>query len=252
LLTFSLRGRGPRFRRRIPDAADLAIEAESRDMPLIKAAIFDFDGVLVNTIPLHFRSFRELFREQGVEFTFDDYRRVANGVPRDRVIKAVLGENLRPELFARLMRRKEDLILDLLDREGIQAIDGAMELVERLRALGLRLGVASSSRTAARFLSRLGAAHLFHAVTDASETVRAKPDPEVFLTTARKLEVGPAQCLVFEDAPLGVAAARAAGMKVVAITSTTSADQLHEADLVIDSFVGLDPLPLLSSMPSAD
>ncbi len=210
-----------------------------------RAAIFDFDGVLVDTIPLHHASYRQLFAEEGVEFTMDDYRRVASGAPRHRVIRAVLGDDLPAERFERLMARKEEIVLELAREQGLRPIDGVLELVDRLRREGLLLGVASSSRTARVFLETMQLDDRFDATTDARDTELAKPDPEVFLSTAARLGVEPAQCLVFEDAPVGVVAARAAGMRVVAITSTTSAEQLAGADWVIDSFVGFDPTPIL-------
>ncbi len=215
------------------------------NIPLFQAAIFDFDGVLADTIPVHYRSFRKLFEAEGREFTFEDYQRVANGAPRDRVIRAILGNDLPPEKFSALMKRKEEIVLELITSEGIQPIDGALELVVQLRSLGLRTGIASSSRTAELFLKNLRAEHLFDAVTDGQVSQQPKPHPEVFMTTARKLGIEPHRCLAFEDAVFGIRAARAAGMKVVAITTTTAAEKLVEAHWIIDSFKSFDPVSIL-------
>jgi beta-phosphoglucomutase len=212
---------------------------------IFQAAIFDFDGVLADTIPLHFESFRRLFEAEGARFTFEDYQRRASGAPRDRVIRAILGEEIPPAKMRALMERKEEILLELIREQGLRPIDGALELVKRLRGLGLRLGMASSSRTAARFLEAIGGRPLFDAVTDALEAIRPKPDPEVFLATARKLGVEPPRCLVFEDAVPGIRAARAAGMKVVAIATTCAARDLREADWVIESFADFDSLQVL-------
>ena len=211
-----------------------------------RAVIFDFDGVLVNTISLHYSSYRRLFASEGVTFTFGDYQRVANGAPRHRVIRAVLGDDLPEEKFQALMERKETIVRDLASRgEGLKPLDGVLDLVHRLRNHGLLVGVASSSRTAAVFLRTMKIELLFHAVTDGLETMRSKPHPEVFIKTARKFGVPPEHCLVFEDASVGVTAARAAGMSVVGITTTTPAEDLREANWVIDSFVGFDETPIL-------
>lgn len=232
----------------VPTASHITMSNPGANPPRYRAfdaAIFDFDGVLMNTIPLHYRSYRDLFATEGVAFSFEDYLRTASGASRDRVIRTVLGAQIAPEKFEALMRRKQEIVLDLARTDGLKPIDGAFDLVGRLRQLGLGIGMGSSSRTAALFLATMQLDHFFDATTDALETKRSKPDPEVFLTTARKLGVSPARCLVFEDADVGVEAGKAAGMTIVAITTTRSAAVLHEADLVIDNFAGFDPEPIL-------
>ena len=206
-----------------------------------RAAIFDFDGVLVDTVELHYTSFRRLFADEGVDFSLADYMRVANGAPRHRVIRAVLGDDFPASKFEALMDRKEEIILDLAANVGLRPIDGALDLVDALRDSGLRVGVASSSRTARVFLEIMKIDQLFDAITDARDAARSKPDPDVFLATARHLGVDPHACVVFEDAKVGIAAAKAAGMRVVAITTTTAATELAGADWVVDTFVGFDP-----------
>src|SRR5258705_5322630 len=106
------------------------------------AAIFDFDGVIADSIPLHFEAFQRLFAEEGVRFTTDDYRRAANGAPRDRVISNVLGP-LPPERMRDLMERKERYVIELLERRGLSPIPGALETVRALRQRGLRTAIAS-------------------------------------------------------------------------------------------------------------
>jgi len=214
-----------------------------------QAAIFDFDGVLANSIPLHFESFRRLFGEEGTEFTMADYRRVANGRPRDEVIRAVLGSRIEAGRFRDLMERKERYIFEILDRDGLRPIPGALELAKALRDRGLRTAVASSSRTAARFLRALRPADpgigrpeaLFEAILEGDGVRAAKPDPEIFIAAAKALEMAPERCVVFEDATNGVRAARAAGMRVVAVTTTEEARALAEADAVYGSFAEIDP-----------
>ena len=208
--------------------------------PPFRAAIFDFDGVLADTVDLHYTSFRRLFADEGVDFSFADYMRVANGAPRHRVIRAVLGDNLLASKLEALMDRKEEIIFDLAASVGLRPIDGALDLVHTLRDSGLRLGVASSSRTARAFLGIMKIDQLFEAITDACDAARPKPDPDVFLATARHLGVDPHTCVVFEDAKVGIEAAKAAGMRVVAITTTSAATELADADWVVDTFVGFD------------
>jgi beta-phosphoglucomutase len=217
-----------------------------------RAAIFDFDGVIADSIPLHFEAFRKLFEEEGLLFTFDDYRRAANGAPRDVVIRGVMGE-LAAERLQDLMARKEHYVLELLERRGLSPIPGSLELVRALRAKGLRTAVASSSRTARRFLEALKPADpslvpaaLFDAVLEGDGARAPKPDPEVFLLAAKALGVPPERCLAFEDAVNGVRSARAAGMTVVAITTTERAEALGEAHRIFQSFAEIDPAALLA------
>lgn len=212
--------------------------------PLFRAVIFDFDGVIADTIPLHFASYREMFREAGVQFSFADYLRVGNGAARHEVVRATMGE-LPDDEKRRLMDRKGEIMLELVRRDGLQAIPGSLELVRRFRELGLKLGLASSSRSAVQFLESMGERDLFDAVTDALQTVKAKPDPEVYLATATKLGIPPENCLAIEDAILGVQSAHAAGMAVLAVTTTTTADDLKDADWVVESLTQVRPEKLL-------
>jgi beta-phosphoglucomutase len=214
-----------------------------------KAAIFDFDGVIANSIPLHFESYRRLFREEGVEFTFDDYRRLANGRPRDEVIRGVLGNGIEPARFRRLMGLKERYIFEILARDGLRPIPGSLELARALRKRGLRTAVASSSRTARRFLEAIVVEdpslgrpiELFDFILEGDGVRAAKPDPEIYIAAARSLGLEPSECLAIEDAVSGVRAAKAAGMPVIAVTTTEERDALSESDGVFSSFAEIDP-----------
>jgi beta-phosphoglucomutase len=213
----------------------------------LQAAIFDFDGVIADSIPLHFEAFRRIFAEEGVRFTIEDYRRSVNGMPRDRAIQAVLGVLPEPRLRD-LMARKERHVLELLAERGLEPIPGSLEMVRALRSRGLRTAVASSSRTARRFLEALRpagpslepAASLFDAVLEGDGARAPKPHPEIFLLAAQAIGVPPSLCLAFEDAVHGVHAARAAGMRVVAVATTERREALHEAHLVFGSFAEID------------
>jgi beta-phosphoglucomutase-like phosphatase (HAD superfamily) len=217
-----------------------------------RAAIFDFDGIIADSIPLHFESFRKLFGEEGVDFTFDDYQRWANGRPRDHVIRAILGD-VEPGRLKELMARKERYILEILARKGLPPIPGSLELAKAFRGLGLRTAVASSSRTARRFLEALSPVDpalgpppaLFEVVLEGKDSRAPKPDPEIYLSTAKALGVPPPECIAIEDAANGVQAARAAGMLVVAVTTTESPEALKGAHAIFSSFAEIDPRALL-------
>lgn len=213
----------------------------------IRAAIFDFDGVIADSIPLHFESFRRVFADEGGAFTMDDYRRVANGAPREVVIRGMM-PHLTPARLQELMDRKGRYVVQIAEEQGVMPIPGALETAAACRRRGLRTAIASSSRTAKQFLDALRiekpelrpARSLFDAILEREGVVKAKPDPEVFLLAARALDVAPAECVVVEDAVHGVTAARRAGMKVIAITTTDTREALREADIIVDRFDEID------------
>ncbi len=218
-----------------------------------QAAVFDFDGVIADSIPLHFASFGRVFAEEGVGFTWDDYRRLANGRPRDHVIRAVLGE-VPPERLKELMARKERYIFQVLEERGLRPIPGALEMARALRSRGLRTAVASSSRTARRFLAALAPVDpalgppedLFDAILEGDDRRAPKPDPGIFLAAAEALGVEPSRCIAFEDATNGVRAARSAGMRVVALTTTEERKALGESHAIFSSFAEIDPDAILA------
>jgi len=207
---------------------------------IIDAAIFDLDGVLVSSIPLHFEAFRRTFADAGKEFTMDDYVRLGAGAPRDVLIRRVLGE--LPECqFSKLMAAKERHMAECIGETGIEPIPGACEFVDAVRQRGLKTAVATASRTPDLLLGAAGLGHLFDTVVDRHDVERPKPHPEIFLRAAQILDVEPARALVLEDSPAGIEAGVAAGMRVLALSTTRPASELTRADAV---FAGFDDIPL--------
>ena len=132
--------------------------------------------------------------------------------------------------------RKEALYREMIERDFL-AIDGAVELIDALAAADFSLAVGSSGppENVALTLQCLGRAERFAARVTGADVTRGKPDPQVFQLAAKKLGVVPQQCIVVEDAPAGVAAAKAAGMACVALVGTATREQLAQADLVVES-----------------
>lgn len=207
----------------------------------MRAYLFDMDGVLVRTEALHFGAYVGLFEARGVRFTLEDYRRVGAGRPREQVLRTVLGP-LEGDALAALMAEKQQRVEVLVAERGVDLIPGAEAFVARSRAAGLRQAVATSSRSPALFLGAMAAR--FDAVVDRGQVAHGKPAPDLFLRAAALLGAAPADCLVFEDAPAGVEAARAAGMRVVALSTSHSPEALSDADRVVPDFRALaDELP---------
>ncbi|MBK9118224.1 MAG: beta-phosphoglucomutase [Phycisphaerales bacterium] len=210
------------------------------------AVIFDLDGVLTDTAELHYRSWIPVAAELGVPFdrTVNDRLR---GLARPASLAILAGDHfdtLSTTERHRLMDQKNAAYLALVDKLGPQdAFPGAATLLSNLRAAGARLAVASSSRNARQVLDRLGLRPLLDTVVDANEAERSKPDPQVFQAAATALDVPPCHCVVVEDAAAGVAAGRAAGMRVVGIGPP---QRLTGADLVVATIGDLHPEHVLA------
>lgn len=187
---------------------------------MIRGVIFDLDGVLVSTDALHFRSWRQLADEEGIPFDRAINHRL-RGVSRMRSLDILLEQSARFYDAAEkraMADRKNAMFLGLVS--GLTPSDilpGAGACIETLRNRHIRLAVASSSRNARRILERLGLGATFDAVVDGNDIVESKPHPEVFEKAAGLLGLSPGECLVVEDAPAGVEAARRAGMRVFGI-----------------------------------
>ena len=201
-----------------------------------KAVIFDLDGVIVDSEPLHQESFRLLLSELGIEESvIGDWHRFVGTADRPVLLKLIEGREVARTPDA-LLEQKGALFLDLL-REREPIFPEIPALVEDL-ARRYSLAVASGSlRTAiAGVLELRGLRRHFQHAISVQDVARGKPAPDLFLRAAELLGVTPAECVVIEDSAPGVAAARAAGMRVIAITNTTEAGRLKDADTVVGRF----------------
>lgn len=199
---------------------------------LAHAVIFDLDGVLIRSESVHAAAYRELFDAEGMSFTLQDFRALGRGVPRREVILRVLGRDVAEARLECLMRRKGELVVELLERGGLEPVAGARELVRDLREAGVPRGVASVSTMPHEFLRSVELLDDFDAVLGGDSVTVAKPAPDVYLECARLLGVAPGRCVAIEDSAPGVASARAAGMRVIGLLTTATADDLEEADLL--------------------
>jgi beta-phosphoglucomutase len=215
-------------------------------MPL-RAAVFDFDGVIVDSEPLHFRALRDALLPEGIEITGEEYVRSYLAYDDREAIRRALqqhGVPADPEVMDRVEARKVDAFAERLHE--IPVFDGARELVRAL-AEEMPVAIASGARRdeIEAVLSSLGLRDAFRAIVAAEDAPRTKPDPAPYLEAARRLAEGapglaPAECVAFEDSMAGVDAALAAGMKVVGVAHSYPADELRAAHRVVDSLAGFD------------
>lgn len=202
-------------------------------LPNIRAVIFDMDGVLTDSEPLINAAAIAMFKEKGLSVQPDDFLPFV-GTGEERYIGGVAEKHNFPLDAAEAKHRTYEIYLGLVP-DRLQAFPGAVELVHRLRKAGLLVAVASSAdeiKVAAN-LQKIGLPMDFwDEVLTGEEVKNKKPAPDLFLSAARKLGVEPEECAVVEDAITGVQAAKAAGMRCVAVAQTFPAGRLGEADLV--------------------
>jgi beta-phosphoglucomutase len=189
---------------------------------LIKACIFDLDGVIVDTARYHYLAWKRLAKELGVDLTLEDNERL-KGVSRMRSLEIILeigGVSLSELEKERLANKKNTWFVDYVERMAPEEIfPGVRALMQGMRELGIKLALASSSKNAKTIIQLLHIQHEFDAIVDGTMITHTKPHPEIFLMAADKLGVEPENCVVFEDAEAGVEAAVAAGMKCVGVGS---------------------------------
>ncbi len=200
-----------------------------------KAVIFDVDGVIVDSYRPHFEGWRRMLAELGEEFTEETFRGTFGRTNRD-IFADLFGDKYSDADVLVAAERKEALYREII-RADFPAIDGAVELIDALADAGFRLAVGSSGppENVALTIECLGRGEKIAARVTGADVERGKPDPQVFQLAAEKLGVAPHECVVVEDATVGVAAAKAAEMACVALTGTATREQLGEADLVVDS-----------------
>lgn len=202
------------------------------------------DGVLVNNMKVHFMAFAEMAARYNLTAAPGQDFSHLNGRGNEDIITALFPEWLVKEKGVDALAREKEAVYREIYAPTIKPAPGLVEFLQRLRAEGVACAVGSSGpRENVEFvLERCGIEEFFSVRISGDMVTRCKPDPEIFLTAAARLGLAPEECVVFEDAVAGVAAARAAGMKVVAIASTHTAEELAaktSPDLIVNDFTEL-------------
>jgi beta-phosphoglucomutase family hydrolase len=206
-----------------------------------RAVIFDMDGVLIDSGAHHREAWRRMLAEAGVDPPAGFWRHTI-GRPSHEAVPLLLGSAIAPAEARRLAARKHAHYESLAAR-GMPAVPGVVAFVERLKEQAVPLAVATSARRsdAVELLGPLGLLDRFQTIVTAEDVTRGKPDPEVYRLAARRLGAPPEACLVFEDALVGVQAARGAGMRVIGVATAYGEDDLIAAgaERAIATFEGL-------------
>ncbi|MDX9882780.1 MAG: beta-phosphoglucomutase [Prolixibacteraceae bacterium] len=205
-------------------------------MTLIKACLFDLDGVIVDTAKYHYIAWKELADKLGFSFT-EQHNELLKGISRMRSLEILLEigriKKNEDEKMALAYEKNERYIACIRKMTPGEILPGARQFLQALREKGILTALGSASKNAPIILEQTGILHLFDAVVDGNQVSKAKPDPEVFLKGAEQLQVCPSECVVFEDAIAGIEAAKNAGMQCVGIGD---ARILGKADLIIPGF----------------
>ena len=201
----------------------------------LEAVLWDLDGVIADTGTYHCHAWQIIFGERGIEFTEEHFMRHF-GQRNDTIIRDTVSADISQVVMDAIASEKEATYRRLI-ADNIQALPGAMELLESLREHGIKSAIASSAPPEnVQVITRgLGIEDCFQAIACGREVTEGKPSPQIYLLAASKLEIRPVNCVVIEDAVAGVTGAKRAGMKCIAVTNSHPQDSLQEADLIVDT-----------------
>ncbi len=203
-----------------------------------KAVIFDLDGTLIDNNAFHRTAWIEYLRHAGIDVSEEEYRKNFNGRTNKDVIEHIYKRKMNDEEAMVFALEKEAVYREIYAAH-IKPVDGLIPLLDILHTLNIPMAIATSGiQVNIDFMfEHLPIKQYFKVVLNSVHIKKGKPDPEIYLKTAAQLNVPPAQCLVFEDATVGIEAAKQAGMKVIAITTTQTKEELAGADLIVENFV---------------
>lgn len=215
---------------------------------MICGFVFDLDGVLTDTAEYHYRGWKRLTDEEGIPFTREDNEHL-RGISRRESLRLILkGRTYPEEKIQEMMRRKNNYYLEFVREIGPKdLLPGARELLEEIRAAGLKSALGSASKNAPEVIRRLGIAELLDAVSDGASVERQKPAPDIFLHAAKQLNLKPEVCVVVEDSSAGIEAARAGGFRSVGLGPR---ERVAHAEVVLDSLNGIRLATLLDMLES--
>jgi len=205
-----------------------------------RGVLWDMDGVLVDTGEFHFETWLQVLSEYRVHFSREIFKDIF-GMNNFDTLSHLLGEPPTSEQVAEIAGRKEEAFRQAI-RGRMMPMPGVVQWLRRLSVWGVRQAIASSAPSANidLLVDELGIRNRFDAIVSGKE-LPGKPDPAVFIEAARRISVLPKNCVVIEDSVAGVEAAKRGGMKCIAVTTTTPAIGLSNADIIVDRLDSLSP-----------
>jgi beta-phosphoglucomutase len=198
-----------------------------------RAFIFDMDGTMVDNMMVHHRAWQRKLAALGPDLTLEEVRQSIHGI-NEEILERLFGDRFSPEERRRIAWEKEAEYRDIFLSE-LKLVPGLEAFLKSAQEAGIRMGIGTAAphENVQFVLENLHLRPLFDSVIDASQVIKGKPDPEVFLRVAEELGADPADCVVFEDSPTGAEAARRAGMQAVIITTTHTAEEFAHFEHVV-------------------
>ncbi len=210
-----------------------------------QAIIFDLDGTLIDNNAYHIKAWSEFYKKMNLEFSDDIYKNQINGRISKAIFPDILGRKLSADEIMKYDDEKESLYRHLY-APHIKPVNGLLYFLEQLKQQNYPMAIATSGLPPnIKFMfDNISIEKYFIAVVNASDIKQGKPNPEIFIKAAEALHADPKECVAFEDSIAGIRSAKAAGMKVVALTTTHTKEDVHEADLTIKDYTEIIPSKL--------
>jgi beta-phosphoglucomutase family hydrolase len=215
-----------------------------------QAVIFDLDGTLIDNNPYHIKAFKAFYDKIGKPFTIEEYKQHINGRVNREIFDYVFNTTLSPEQSEAYTNEKESLYRELYT-EHIKPIDGLIDFLEELEKANVPKAIATSGiiPNINFMFEHIPIRNYFYSVIDSTQIAQGKPHPEIFLKAAISLNAVPSECIAFEDSVAGIRSAKAAGMKVVVLTTTHTAKEMKDADLIIKDYTEISLTKLRELQP---
>ena len=213
---------------------------------MLRAFIFDLDGVLTDTAEYHYRAWKRVADEAGLPFTRDDNEHLRGVSRRESLLLILKGRPDPEEKIQAMMARKNNYYLEFIKEISPRdLLPGAQELLEELRANDYKTALGSASKNAREVVERLGIDSLLDAISDGYSVERQKPAPDLFLHAAAQLGLPPNACVVVEDAAAGIEAAKAGGFRSIGLGPR---ERVGGADMTLLNLVGVHLADLLKAL----
>lgn len=202
-----------------------------------EAVIFDLDGTLIDNNAYHIEAFKAFYDKIGKQFSVEEYKQHINGRMNREIFDYVFNTKLTPEQSEAYTNEKEELYRELY-APHIKPIKGLIDFLNELESAGIPKAIATSGIVPnINFMfEHVPIRDYFLSVIDSTQITNGKPHPEIFLKAAASVHKTPADCVAFEDSMAGIRSAKAAGLKVIALTTTHDAKDLQQADLIIKDY----------------
>ena len=208
----------------------------------MKAFIFDMDGVIIDSEPIHRKVHKEIMNNLGIDISIEELALYA-GATNEYIFTKLKEKYFIKETVSELMEYKSKLIIKKIKEEKIEPINGIRELLNALKSNNIKIAIGSSSpiNLIETVIEKFKLQHIFNCIVSGEEVKRSKPYPDVYIEVSKKLAISKENCIVVEDSCNGVKAAKSAGMKCIGFCNVNSGNQdLKKADIIIDEIEDID------------